>query len=119
MTSHRQLACLWLAKAMALKRSTIPDGDLVAILEVAVTENLERLESKRFGKTKKPKKTLEETDTSPSSRHIPAAVKRAVCERDGDQCTFVDGDGRRCKKRHDLAEVAEAPTNSVRTQLQG
>jgi len=34
-----------------------------------------------------------------SVRHIPAAVRRAVRERDGDQCTFVSEDGRRCSAR--------------------
>ena len=56
---------------------------------------LERLESKRYGKTKAPRKSLEETDTSPSSRYIPAPVKRAVFERDGGQCTYEDLAGRR------------------------
>ncbi len=48
------------------------------LLEEAVTEKIERLESKRFGKTKAPRKSLAETQTSASSRYIPAAVKRAV-----------------------------------------
>ncbi len=61
-------------------RSSVPDGDLAAIIEEAVTEKLERLEAKRFGKAKAPRKNLEETDTSASSRYIPAAVKRAVCK---------------------------------------
>src|SRR4051812_9386637 len=30
------------------------------------------------------------------SRHIPDAIKRAVFERDGGRCTFVDDQGRRC-----------------------
>jgi len=32
------------------------------------------------------------------SRHIPAAVRRAVYERDGARCTFVDGRGERCRE---------------------
>jgi hypothetical protein len=71
-------------------------SDLAAIIEGAVTEKLERLEAKRFGKTNAPRKTLQETDTSPSTRHIPAAVKRAVFERNGGQCAFVDKHCRRC-----------------------
>ena len=35
----------------------------------------------------------------PSSRHIPAAVRSAVRERDGDRCRYVDEQGRRCKER--------------------
>ncbi len=94
--------CNKLERLRALKRSTIPDGDIAAVLEAAVTDALERLESKRFGKTKAPRKTLEDTDTSSSSRHIPAAVKRAVVERDGSQCTFVTEEGTRCPERDGL-----------------
>jgi hypothetical protein len=39
--------------------------------------------------------------TSPS-RAIPAAVRRAVTERDGGRCTFVAANGRRCAARGDL-----------------
>jgi 5-methylcytosine-specific restriction endonuclease McrA len=83
-------------------RSSVPDGDLATIIEDAVTEKLERLESKRFGKTKAPRKTIEKTNTTPKSRHIPAAVKRAVYERDQGRCTYVDPNGRRCTERHGL-----------------
>jgi hypothetical protein len=91
-----------LERLRALMRSSIPDGDLVAIIEEAVTEKLEKLESKRYGKTKAPRKSLEETDTSPSSRYIPAAVKRAVYERDHNQCTFEDENGCRCTETKSL-----------------
>ncbi len=49
--------------------------DLAAIIEAAVTEKLERVETKRFGATKAPRKNLDETDTSGASRYIPAAVE--------------------------------------------
>jgi hypothetical protein len=74
------------------------ETDLAAVIEAAVTEKLDRLEARRYAKTKAPRKTLEETDTSPRSRYIPAAVRRAVHERDGDQCGFVDKNGRRCSE---------------------
>jgi hypothetical protein len=61
-----------------------------------VTEKLEKLESKRYGKAKNPRKSVEETDTSASSRNIPAPVKRAVYERDQGRCRFEDQNGRRC-----------------------
>jgi len=76
--------------------------DLADAIEAAVTEKLERLEAKRFAETKTPRKSLEETDTSASSRYMPAAVRRVVRRRDGDQCTFVDGHGRRCTERRGL-----------------
>jgi hypothetical protein len=83
-------------------RSSVPDGDLTTIIEEAVSEKLERLESKRYGKTRAPRKRVEETDTSASSRYIPAAVKRSVYARDGGRCSFVNKNGRRCTERHNL-----------------
>jgi hypothetical protein len=83
-------------------RSQVKDGDLGAIIELAVTETLERLEARRFAKAAAPRKTLPETDEAPASRHIPAAVRRAVRKRDQDRCRFVDEGGRRCSERHRL-----------------
>jgi hypothetical protein len=40
----------------ALMRSSVPDGDLGAIVEQAVTEKLERLEARRLAKTNAPRK---------------------------------------------------------------
>jgi hypothetical protein len=91
-----------LERLRALMRSSVPDGDLAQLIDIAVTEKLERIEAKRFGKTQKPRQELTETDTTPTSRHIPAAVRRAVHARDGDRCAFRDKNGRRCAKRHDL-----------------
>ncbi len=67
-----------------------------------MSEKLERLEAKRFGKTNHPRTNAEDADTSPGVRGIAAAVKRVVWVRDGGQCTFVSGDGRRCPERHRL-----------------
>jgi hypothetical protein len=111
-------------------RSSVPDGDLATIIEQAVTEKIERLESRRFGRTRASEESLSAGDAStprraPSrtdreispaagpgspvardtlhrTRHIPAAVKRAVYERDGGRCRFVDERGRRCSAREGL-----------------
>jgi hypothetical protein len=91
-----------LERLQALMRPSVPDGDLAAIIEAAVTEKLERLEARRFAKAKKPQKSLSESDIRPSSRHIPAAVKRIVRERDGGRCRYVDEQGRRCTARDRL-----------------
>lgn len=91
-----------LERLQALMRTTVPDGDLATIIDVAVTEKLERLEAQRFGRTSKPRKTLADTDTTPSSRHIPAPVRRAVHERDEGRCTYEDHRGRRCGARERL-----------------
>jgi hypothetical protein len=74
-------------------------ADLAAVIDQAVTEKLERLEARRFAKTEKPRQKVEDADMSPSSRHIPASVKRAVLERDGNRCSFVDEHGKRCTER--------------------
>jgi hypothetical protein len=88
-----------LQRLSALMRSQVPDGDLAAIIEYAVTEKLERLEARRYAQTSAPRKGLSDTDTTPTSRHIPAAVRRAVRERDGDRCRYVDERGRRCSEQ--------------------
>jgi len=86
-----------LERAQALLRHKNPDCDLAEVVDEAVTLLLGKLESRRFGTTDKPKKTLSETDTSARSRHIPAAVRRAVYERDEGRCAYFDeATGRRC-----------------------
>jgi hypothetical protein len=96
-----------LERLAALMRSEVPDGDIAAIIQRAVAEKLERLEARRFAKTAAPRKATPRKavslgDSSRSSRHIPAAVRRAVRARDGERCRFVDEQGRRCCERHRL-----------------
>ena len=91
-----------LERLQALMRSSVPDGDLGAIVEQAVTEKLQRLEARRFARTQAPRKTLSQSETAPTTRQIPAAVKRAVYERDGGRCRYEDEQGRRCTARQGL-----------------
>jgi hypothetical protein len=91
-----------LERLRALMRGQVPDGDLGAIIEAAVTEKLERLEARRFASSRHPRKALSKADTSPVSRHIPAPVRRAVRERDEGRCRYVDAAGRRCEQRDRL-----------------
>ncbi len=91
-----------LERLIALMRSEVPDGDLAAIVERAVTEKLERLEARRFARSQAPRTTVADAETSPDNRHIPAAVRRAVHERDGGRCRFVDERGQRCSEEHRL-----------------
>jgi len=91
-----------LERLKALMRPSVPDGDLAVILEQAVTEKLQRLEARRFAKTSAPRKGLSDSDASPSTRHVPAAVRRAVHQRDKGRCRYVDGHGRRCTARDGL-----------------
>jgi hypothetical protein len=83
-------------------QALLPGADLATLVEQAVTEKLERLEARRFGRTKAPRKTLAQADTSSGPRWIPAPVRRAVYERAGGRCAFVDARGRRCEERSRL-----------------
>jgi hypothetical protein len=91
-----------LERLRGLMRSQVPDGDLAALIEEAVTEKLERLEARRYGSTRAPRKSVAQSDLSGSSRYLPAALRRAVRQRDGNRCRFTDGQGRRCTERHRL-----------------
>jgi len=91
-----------LERLASLLRSEIQGGDVAAAIDYAVTQTLQRLEARRFGKTAEPRKTLAATHTSRVTRAIPAAVRRAVHVRDGGRCRFVDEHGRRCSERHRL-----------------
>jgi len=68
----------------------------VTVIDEAVTLLLQKLEGRRFGKTSSPRKSAEESDTSGKTRHIPAAIRRLVFDRDGGRCTFVGAGGKRC-----------------------
>jgi hypothetical protein len=89
-----------LERLQALLRSEVPDGDLSVVVEKAVDVMLERIEARKFGWTRSPRRKARPSD--PSSRDVQAAVQREVYERDGGQCRFVDEDGRRCPERHSL-----------------
>ncbi len=91
-----------LERLTALMRSEVPDGDLAAIIDRAVSEKLQRLEARRFGKTHARRKALADTVINPGSRNVPAALRRAVHERDESRCAFVDAQGRRCTEQHRL-----------------
>jgi hypothetical protein len=67
-----------LERLRALMRSSVPDGDLAAVIEAAVTEKLERLEARRFGRTRKPRPAI---GTRPAAGTRPAPGTRGS---DGD-----------------------------------
>jgi 5-methylcytosine-specific restriction endonuclease McrA len=85
---HEELVCV-----QALLGHTLPSGDLVQVFRRALHELRLKLEKQKFAATSHPRR-----QTQPAKgRHIPAAVKRAVRERDGGQCTFKGDNGRRCE----------------------
>jgi 5-methylcytosine-specific restriction endonuclease McrA len=85
-----------IGRARALLRHQIPSGDLAEIVDRAMTLLLAELDRKRCAATERPRKSVADADTRPSSRHVPAPVRRTVWQRDGGRCAFVDADGRRC-----------------------
>ena len=68
------------------------------LLERALDELIEREVRRRQG-AGKPRKRR---DLQLGSRHVPVEVVRAVWERDGFRCAFVDAKGRRCSERRFL-----------------
>ena len=83
-----------LRQAQDLLRHRVPDGDMAAVLERALDLLMEDVKKERFAVGRKVRQAPKEEVGS--SRHIPDAIKRAVYERDGGRCTFVDERGRRC-----------------------
>jgi hypothetical protein len=84
-----------LRRVQDLLRHTIPSGDPAAIVERALTLLLVHLERRKVAATDAPRAAR---DVTPGSRHIPAAVRRAVWARDEGRCTFVGAAGR-CTER--------------------
>jgi 5-methylcytosine-specific restriction endonuclease McrA len=87
-----------LEQAQNLLSHKLPSGDIATILELGL-DLLIAEETKRRSATGKPRKRRE---TKPGSRHVPVEVQRAVRQRDGDQCTFTDAEGRRCSAKRFL-----------------
>ena len=87
-----------LRRAQDLLRHTIPDGDPAAIFDKAITLLLEELSKAKHAATGRPRPARPNAAPSENARHIPAAVRRAVWQRDSAQCAFVGGRGR-CTER--------------------
>ncbi len=90
-----------LREAQALLRHQIPDGDLEQVFDRALEALLANLRKQKLAATLRPREHRNPgdgaaPDSVPGSRHIPAAVRRAVWARDGGRCAFVSSGGRRC-----------------------
>jgi hypothetical protein len=68
-----------LLRARALLRHVIPNGDLACVFERALETLLADLERRKLASTNRPRPARE---AATGSRHIPAAVRRAVWQRD-------------------------------------
>jgi hypothetical protein len=110
-----------LEEVRALASHSLPGGDLLPLMTRALEAYRRELRKNRFGVGTTPKReavpkargvrvlrgaVLPDVDTTEGrakrSRHIAAAVARAVYERDGGCCTFSSEDGRRCGARRFL-----------------
>jgi 5-methylcytosine-specific restriction endonuclease McrA len=74
---------------------TVGFEDSQEVLKRALTLLVEQIERERFAATDAPRERTSDGD----GRYVPAEIRRAVCERDDDQCTFVGDNGRRCESR--------------------
>ena len=84
-----------LREAQDLLRHQIPSDDLPAIVDRALSLLLAELRKMKYAAAARPRPRA---GSSATGRHIPAAVKRDVWQRDGGQCAFVGGAGR-CTER--------------------
>jgi len=89
-----------LQHAQELLGHQFPKGDLAAVLDRALDALIARLEKRKLGATSKPCPRPRSARTG--GRYVPAAVRRAVWERDGGRCTFVGESGRCCPARTGL-----------------
>jgi hypothetical protein len=80
-----------LRRAQDLLRHVVPDGDPAIIVDRALTLLVRELERTKIGTGDRPRAGRA---ASPGSRHVPAAVKRTVWQRDGGRCAFVGAQGR-------------------------
>jgi hypothetical protein len=80
-----------LRHAQKLLRHVVPDGDVGEVIDRALTLLIRDVERKKMAKVEHPRPARRLTGRS---RYIPAAVRRAVAERDGGRCTFVGTAGR-------------------------
>ena len=74
----------------------VPDRDPAAIVSLALELLLERTLARKVGATRQPRAAKDTGQPASGSRHIPAAVRRAVWQRDKGRCAHVDSRGRRC-----------------------
>jgi hypothetical protein len=109
-----------LDRARALLRHAVPDGDVDAILNRALSLLLDQILRRRAGVVRKARR--QETVAAPTGRSIPAAVRREIWRRDGGRCAFSGPDGR-CgataflEYHHVIPFAAGGPSTASNLQL--
>lgn len=97
-----------------MSRHIVPNGDPGVLIERALFASLRDLERRRTARAERPSRTV---PCNSGSRYVPAHVRRAVYERDGDQCAFIGATGR-CLERgflelHHVIPYAEGGETTV------
>ena len=84
-----------LRRVQDLLRHAIPNGDPSAVLDRALTLLVADLERRRLGHVRRPRPAPTRGSASTGgSRHVPAAMRRAVWRRDEGRCAFKGPHGR-------------------------
>jgi hypothetical protein len=81
-----------------------PNRDFAPIVEQALDLLLAELQKQRFARTSRPRR-----ERPSKSNRVTSGTQRAVLERDGLQCSFVDEQGRRCTARAFLERDHKTP----------
>jgi hypothetical protein len=97
-TTEEHVQLIERAKALLARRA--PGKSLGELHLQAMKLLVATLEKQRFAVTERPRQ--EPPAPRQRGRHIPANVRRAVFERDGGRCSFVDERGERCRETHCL-----------------
>ena len=80
-----------LRRVQDLLRHSVPDGNVGLIFERAIALLLRTVERRKIAATDCPRPSRDQTIRS---RHIPAAIRRAVWRRDSGRCAFKGAAGR-------------------------
>ncbi|MGC4095043.1 MAG: hypothetical protein QM756_45415 [Polyangiaceae bacterium] len=96
-----------LERARELLSHSVPSGDLAQVFERALDCLIEKETRRRVGAGRA--RVRSRRPLRLGSRYVPVTVARAVWERDGNQCTFVDAEGRRCSERRLLTLEHRVP----------
>jgi 5-methylcytosine-specific restriction endonuclease McrA len=117
--------CELLRLAKDLVAHAIPSRDSSRVVARALREMIERAQKQKYGKGVQTRKGEPSESTSP--RYVSAHVRWAVRQRDGEQCTYVSPDGRRCEATSHLeydhivpvARGGQATVENLRMRCRG
>jgi hypothetical protein len=87
-----------LERARELMRHRNPSGDLEVLFEHALDALLDKLERERLAKTSRPAQAPRSPRCEPAAG-VKRSTRREVFARDGERCTYVSEEGRRCSSR--------------------